>query len=345
MTDAATESFFPIPDTCMSLFYRTWGNPVGIPVLFVHGGPGNDVAHYKSINAGFFAAEKYFVVEVDQRGSGRSIPAVREGVVNMKYYMDISIDKMSNDFELLRDHLKIDKWLVFGGSWGSALGLDYAERFPNRCLGLMIRGIYLNTRPEFDAVYARASFEGNERQLKEFDIFFELAAQEAERRGEEPLLPSQVERFIRLYEDMVHAGNRDAIWRFFVFESNLADEDPATRIDPLVIDEEMFPEATTVSFFECRLFLRGTFEDIVDLLGPVDRLKGIPTWVIQGTGDEVCPDVYARQLVARLEEAGVPHVAHFVDAGHRASSNLIANALKASLEEFCATIASTIHKK
>ena len=67
---------------------------------------------------------------------------------NIQYYLDISIEQMSDDFELIRKHLKIDRWLVFGGSWGSTLGLDYAERYPAKCLGLIIRGIYLNTKEE-----------------------------------------------------------------------------------------------------------------------------------------------------------------------------------------------------
>jgi proline iminopeptidase len=340
-TERAEEAFFPIPGTHLSLFYRVWGNPAGVPVVFVHGGPGNDVAHYKTINKQFFQPERYRVIEVDQRGTGKSTPAVREDFANMKDYMDISIDKMSADFDHLREHLGIDKWLVFGGSWGSTLGLDYAERFPDRCLGLIVRGIYLNTLAEFDAIYARRSFEGDERCLKEFDIFLELAQKEAERRGEPPLDGNDSERFIRLYEDMILRGDRDAMWRFYVFESNLADEDPADRIDPLVIDEALFPEAVTVSFFECRLLLRGTFEDPVDLLGAVGKLGKVPVWVVQGIGDGVCPDVYARQLEKRLNDEGISSISRFVDAGHRASSNGIALALQESLEEFCVQHTST----
>ena len=76
----------------------------------------------------------------------------------MKYYENITIEMMSNDFEALRKHLMIDKWLVFGGSWGSTLSLDYAERFPERSLGLSVRGVFLNTAPEFDDVYSAKRF-------------------------------------------------------------------------------------------------------------------------------------------------------------------------------------------
>lgn len=275
------------------------------------------------------------MVEVDQRGCGLSTPSVQSDYHNMQEYLNISIDQMSADFEIVRQQLSIDKWLVFGGSWGSTLGLDYAERFPQRCLGLIIRGIFLNTRPEFDAVYLRSSFDGNERRLKEFDIFYELAEREIARLGEEPLAPEDSERFIRTYESLILRGDRDAIWRFFVFENNLMEEDPANLFDPYAIDEKTFPEAASVSFFETRLFLKGTFEDPIDLIGDsILSLKEVPSWVVQGMGDEVCPEIYARQLVSRLEAAGCPHKAYFVQGGHLASSDGVSVALKKSLSEF-----------
>lgn len=217
----------------------------------------------------------------------------------------------------------------------SNVGLDYAERFPQQCLGLIIRGIFLNTRPEFDAVYARSSFNGNERRLKEFDIFYELADKEVTRLEEAPLDPSDTERFIRLYESLILRGDRDAIWRFFVFENNLMEEDPANLFDPFTIDEKSYPEATSVSFFETRLFLKGTFETPIDLLGErIVNLNNLHTWVVQGMGDEVCPEIYAQQLVARLKETGCPHQAYFVQGGHLASSSGVSVALKKCLEEF-----------
>lgn len=115
-----------------SLVHWQWGNPEGCPVLFVHGGPGNSVADYDQMagggvgaaNARFFDPSIWFVVEVDQRGTGKSQPSVRDDVANMAEYMDITIAVMSSDFEAVREHLGIERWLVFGGSWGSTLGLS-----------------------------------------------------------------------------------------------------------------------------------------------------------------------------------------------------------------------------
>ena len=100
------------------------------------------------------------------------------------------------------------------------------------------------------------------------------------------------------------------------------------------------PEAASVSFFESRLFLQGTFENPLDLLNDVKCLKEGPvrTWVVQGTGDEVCPDKFARELVVKLENEGIPHKAHFVDAGHKASSNGVFIALKECVKDFLLTI-------
>lgn len=334
--DQAEENFLDIGEEGLKLWYHTWGNRAkGVPVLFVHGGPGNCVADYEGINAKFFDKERFFVVEVDQRGTGRSKPSVRDDFKNMQKYLDISISKMSADFELIREKLGINRWLVFGGSWGSTLGLHYAQSYPSRCLGLIIRGIFLNTKEEFE-LYTQKWHENNAHRLKEFKIFFEIAAEEAAKRGEPALDPNDAERLIRLYESMMLDGNREAMWRFHVFENNMVEEDVTKLLDPCVISEKVLPEAASVSFFESRLFLRGTFEDPLHLLDDVDRLKEGPvrTWVVQGTGDEVCPKKFARQLVAKLQAEGIPHTAHFVDAGHKASSSGVFIALKECVNDF-----------
>ena len=325
----------------ISLWYRVWGNPQGIPCVFVHGGPGQCVADYENVNARFFDADLFRVVEVDQRGTGLSQPSVRDDISACAKYADISIAQMSADFELVRAALGIDTWLVFGGSWGSTLGLDYALRYPQRCLGLILRGIFLSTVAEFEAIYARKSFAGNERRLAEFDTFLEPAAALAKRKGEAPLDPDDAQRLVRLYEDLIVAGDRGAIWQFYAFENNLIEEDPSKLLDPRVINEAEFAEAQSVSFFEARLFLRHTYEEPVQLLG--ERLRALAggatcpavrTWIAQGTGDEVCPETFARQLAAGLDAAGVPLKAYFFEAGHSAKSDEMGAMLKRCVDEW-----------
>ena len=366
--DDAEESFFIVDNKegqDIKLSYRTWGNPAGVPVLFVHGGPGNCVADYASVNPVFFDADKFFVVEIDQRGTGKSLPSVRDqtktssgvtqGVLNMKLYQDITIVQMSADFEKIREHLQIKKWLVFGGSWGSTLGLDYTERYPRSCIALIVRGIFLSTNEELEAVFALEKIEELARNLKvdryvkEFNIFFEYAKQEYERtKGSEskkPLDPHDYKNILYLYEKMILHGDRMAIWKWYAYEVNLIEEDPSDWLDTETIDESKFEEAQSIAFFEARLFLNGAYElssDQLDLLEDTKKLKEtggsdpyhVPVWVVQGTGDAVCPDKFAHMLVDKLEKAGVLMAAHFVDAGHKSSSDGIKKQLQVVVKEF-----------
>jgi len=350
---AATEHFIEVSDG-VKLWYRLWGNPDGIPVLFVHGGPGNCVADYENVNKKFFDASLYHVVEVDQRGTGYSTPSVRDpdiamSVKNMALYADISIQMMSEDFEKVRSQLGVPSWLVFGGSWGSTLALDYAERYPKVCLGLIIRGIFLGTVAELEGFFCRKVFEGHAKQLADFDIFFEVVRDEAERSGEPPLDPNNGKRIVELYERMILRGDRDAIWRWHALETNLMEEDVEELFDPhkigfsatgKALDGE-FLVAQSVAFFEARLFVRLAYEDPVDL---VDRAKlllqedgtPVPTWVVQGEADLVCPQVYAQNLVAAMEAAGVAPKSFFIQAGHRSTGDLMGTYLKKCVDEFTA---------
>lgn len=126
-------------DDGISLWFRTWGNASAVPVLFVHGGPGGAVEDYHNGNQRFFDKNRLFVVEVDQRGTGRSQPSVRDDWQNMKLYQNISIATISNDYEKVRSFLGIDRWVVWGGSYGSTIGIDYATRYPGSTLSLILR--------------------------------------------------------------------------------------------------------------------------------------------------------------------------------------------------------------
>lgn len=196
-------------DRAMKIWYRTWGNrETGQPVLFVHGGPGNAIADYRNGNKKFFSDELFFVVEVDQRGTGNSQPSVRDSWHNMKYYMDISIDKIVADFEVVRTSLDIDQWMVWGGSFGSTLAINYATRYPERCLALILRGIYLDTPEEVDAVYSRQTYIKHPNRLAEFDGFFEYV----DTHSNESLNPNNAEQILRAYERLIQSGDKGAIW-------------------------------------------------------------------------------------------------------------------------------------
>jgi proline iminopeptidase len=339
----ATEHYLDIGEGGLTIWFRTWGNKQdGIPVLFVHGGPGNAIADYNNSNKRFFAEDDFFVVEVDQRGTGNSQPSVRQDWRNMKHYMNISIDVIAHDYELVRESLGIDQWLVWGGSFGSTISLNYGMRYPERCLALILRGIYLDTPEETSAVYSRSAYEQNKpKRLAEFDILFKVAEENVRQSGGSDIIPLDKydsKRLLGVYEGMIQQGDRNAIWHWHVFENNLMEYDPANLLDPNVIQDEFFPEAQSVAFFETRLWMHGAFESPSNLLQRVDRLATsanmVPIWICQGRRDEVCPAKYAHRLVDALNQVQAQFSARFLDAGHEDLDPVMADCLKTSMIEF-----------
>jgi len=164
------------------------------------------------------------------------------------------------------------------------------------------------------------------------------------------LSPNDARGILQVYEHLIRKGNREAIWKFFVFECNLMEEDPLALLDPEAINEDDFAEAQSVSFFEARLFLKGVYEStneefdllesvpqLTNSVGPPEDHHHVPTWVVQGTGDVVCPDKYAGKLVDKLKSANVLMNSYFVDAGHKASSTGIHDKLVDVVNEFYET--------
>ena len=348
----AIEHYIPIPSTStnhMKLWFRTWGKAVehgGIPVVFFHGGPGNAIADYfGNSNKRFFDKDRFFVVEVDQRGTGKSQPSVRDSWKNMKYYADISIDQICDDFEIIRKYLNIDRWIVWGGSFGSTLAINYGERYPKSTLALFLRGIYLDTKEEVSAVYAQHSYLNNPKRLKEFNILYDYAAQyvkdKENKNGDEPLLlldPNDAERLMRIYAEMITNGDHSAIWHWFVFENNLMEIDPKYLLDPNNIDEQYLPEALSVAFFETRLWIHGSYELPTSDLLSIQNLNQLtmPMWICQGQHDEVCPSKYAKHFVSEVEnvDRSPRIVSRFLNATHEDTDPELEDCLKRSLEEF-----------
>lgn len=330
----------------MEIWFRTWGRTDGIPVVFVHGGPGNAIADYfGNSNQRFFADanNSFFVIEVDQRGTGNSRPSVRDNWENMKYYADISIDKICQDFEKVREYLGIGEWLVWGGSFGSSIAINYGERYPESCMALILRGIYTDTVEEVYAVYSREVYLNNSKRLLEFDILYNFAAQYVERQEKHdkkpnPLDPNDAERLIRVYAEMISAGNRLATWHWFVFENNLMEQNPKNLLDPDEIDENFFRESLSVAFFETRLWLHGSFEQPTsDLMNPqkIENLT-MPVWICQGQYDEVCPPKYAENFATAVQPTGKSPriVSRFVNGSHEDTDPAIEDCLQWSSREF-----------
>ena len=273
------------------LYYEECGNPKGKPALFVHGGPG---AGCDARARSFFDPDAYRIVLFDQRGCGRSRP--HASLKNNTTWHLVA------DIEQLRKRLAIERWLVFGGSWGSTLGLAYAQTHPDRVTELVLRGIFMLRKWELQWFYqegASALFPDRWQQY--------IA----------PIPPAERHDLIRAFyrrltsgneKTMVEAARAWSIWEAATSYLHVS-EDNVQRWG-----EEEF--AVAVARIECHYFVNGGFlEHENQLLRNIERVRHIPGVIVQGRYDVVCPMQTAWELHQAWPEAAF-HVVP--DAGHSA---------------------------
>ncbi|MHB1144062.1 MAG: prolyl aminopeptidase [Thiobacillus sp.] len=287
------------------IYWETSGNPAGIPVLFVHGGPGSGTSPKQRR---FFDPARYRIVLFDQRGSGRSTP---HGEL-----ADNTTPHLIADMEALRRELGIERWLVFGGSWGSTLALAYAETHPERCSGLVLRGIFLCRKSEIDWFLdgIRAFFPEAQRQLAGF-------IPESE-RGD--LLTAYHRRLV----DPDPAVHQPAAWQWATFEASCSTLLPSPELVAAFGSEQT---ALSLSRIEAHYFMNHIFLPDNSLLANVERIRSIPAVIVQGRYDAVCPVVSADELARAWPEARYVIVA---DAGHSAFEPGICCELVAACDRF-----------
>ena len=290
------------------IYWETSGNPEGIPVLFVHGGPGSGTSPNQRR---FFDPARYRIVLFDQRGSGRSTP---HGEL-----ADNTTPHLIADMEALRRELGIESWLVFGGSWGSTLALAYAEAHPERCRGLVLRGIFLCRTSEIDwFLYGiRALFPEAQRELAEF-------IPESER---DDLLRAYHRRLV----DPDPTVHQPAAHRWATFEASCSTLLPNPDLVSAFASEKT---ALSLSRIEAHYFVNHIFLPDNSLLANIDRIRAIPAVIVQGRYDAVCPIVSADELARAWPEARYVIVP---DAGHSAFEPGIARELIAACDRFAAS--------
>ncbi|MDP4796222.1 MAG: prolyl aminopeptidase [Rhodospirillales bacterium] len=270
------------------LYYEQSGNPSGVPVVFLHGGPGagSNPAHRR-----FFDPEFYRIVIFDQRGAGRSRP-----FASLECN---TTDHLVGDIELLRQHLNIHSWLAFGGSWGSTLALVYALRHADRCLGLVLRGIFLGSKAELDwFLYGmRVVFPEAWRRFSEF-----IPAAE---QGD--LMSAYHARLVDPSPD-VHMPAA-AYWAGYETScSNLL-------ASPSEVPPQASSGALSLARIEAHYFVNGVFIGDSEILDGVASIRHLPAVVVQGRYDMVCPIKTADALVRAWPEIDYRIVP---DAGHSA---------------------------
>jgi len=286
-------------DSPHMLHVEECGNPDGLPVLFVHGGPGAGCEPY---HRRFFDPEIYRIILFDQRGCGRSTPhAELEGNTTQTLVADM---------EVIRAHLGIDRWLIFGGSWGSTLSLVYAQTWPERVMALILRGIFL-CRPD------------------EIRWFYQ--------QGASQLLPDNWQDFIAPIpmeerDDLVSAyakrlNSDDEITRMAAAKAWSVWEGCASTLLPTPAVKDHFSNpftALSLARVENHFFSHNSFLEPNQILRDIDRIRDIPGVIVHGRYDVVCPLKSAWELHLAWPAAEYHVIAN---AGHSAAEPGITDVL------------------
>ncbi len=273
------------------LYFEESGNPKGKPVVFVHGGPG---AGTDGKQRRFFDPDAYRIVLFDQRGAGKSTPHAS--------LEDNTTWHLVQDMEQLREHLGIDTWQVFGGSWGSTLALAYAQKHPERVTELVLRGIFLLRKQEIDWFYQRGASALFPDAWEPY-----LAAIPEEERHD--LVAAYYKRLTSPNAEVRKAAAKAwSIWEGFTSYLHM-NPDTIARYGA---DE--FADA--FARIECHYFInKGFFRTDTQLLDDVPRIRHLPTVIVQGRYDVVCPMESAWALHRAWPEADFRVTP---DAGHSA---------------------------
>ena len=287
------------------LYVDESGYADGLPVVFIHGGPG---AGCDALSRRFFDPNLYRIVTFDQRGCGRSTPHA-------------SLDNNSTwdlvaDLERIREHLGIDKWVLFGGSWGSTLALAYAQTHPERVHALLLRGIFLCRPQDFQWFYQ----EGASRLFPDYWEDY-LAPIPADERGD--LMQAFYKRLTG--QDQIaqmHAAKAWSTW-----EGRTA----TLRPNPQVV--ERFSDshrALSIARIECHYFVNNAFLDADQLLRDMPKIAHLPGLIVHGRYDVICPldNAYALHQAWPNSELQIIR-----DAGHAASEVGITDALVRGADE------------
>ena len=292
-----------------TIHYEESGNPRGKPVIFLHGGPGGGITPmYRQ----YFDPDKWRIIIFDQRGCGQSTPyaELRENT---------TWDLVS-DIEQLREYLNIERWVVFGGSWGSTLALAYSQTHPDSCKGLILRGIFMLRSSEIRWFYQEGASNIYPDAWQEY-----LKPIPLEERND--LLSAFYQRLTSKDRDVrLEAARAWSVW-----------EASTSKLIPSAASKESFAMAEFAEAFariECHYFVhQGFFNSENQLLDNVDRIRHLPGVIVQGRYDVVCPMITAWELHQAWQEAEFIVIP---DAGHSVSEPGIKDALIGASDRFAA---------
>jgi proline iminopeptidase len=286
-------------DANHTLYIEECGIPDGLPVVFLHGGPG---AGCEPFHRRFFDPNVYRIVLFDQRGCGRSTS-----------HADLSgntTQALVSDIEAMRELLRIDRWVVFGGSWGSTLGLVYAETHPERVQGLILRGIFLCTPREIDWFYQ----DGASRLFPDYWQDYVHPIPYTERAN-------MVKAYYKRLTGEDEVARMAAAKAWSRWEGRLSTLKPNAAVIQHFTDPYV---ALSLARIECHYFMNNSFLAPNQILENASRLANIPGVIVHGRYDVVCPLENAWSLHRVWPNADL----HIIpDAGHSAAEPGIVDAL------------------
>ena len=275
------------------------GNKDGIPVLFLHGGPGSACEPF---HRRFFDPEKYRIILFDQRGCGRSTP--HANVENN------TTQDLIDDMERIREELEVDSWVLFGGSWGTTLGLLYAQQFPKNVSAMILRGVFLARQQDLDWIYK----DGANRIFP--DAWHEFTKN---------IAPEEQEDLLQAYKKLLSGNNELA--RMAAAKSWSAWEGHCATLRPNITVMDHFAEphtALSMARMEVHYFSNKAFIEENQILDNMGGVADIPGIIVHGRYDMICPLENATSL-HHLWPASELQIIR--DAGHASSEAGIVDAL------------------
>ncbi len=292
-------------DARHTLHVEECGSPEGLPVVFLHGGPGAGCEDY---HRQFFDPQHYRIILFDQRGAGRSTPHAD--------LTDNTTAHLIADIERIREELRIEQWLVFGGSWGSTLALAYAQTHARRVLGLILRGIFLCRRRDLLWFYQ----EGANFVFPDYWEDFVAPIPEAE-RGD------MMQAYHQLLTGSDELVRMKAAKAWSLWEGRCSNLQHDARVVEAFSNPHM---ALSLARIECHYFVNHIFLPENHLLSAAEKLQGIPGIIVHGRYDVVCPIEQAFALHQAWPDSRLDLVA---EAGHSALELGISTALVEATRE------------
>ncbi|KAH6714523.1 proline iminopeptidase [Leptodontidium sp. 2 PMI_412] len=293
------------------IYWEECGLPTGVPIVYLHGGPGGGI---DDSDRQYFDPTHYRSILFDQRGSGKSTPPAS--------LEDNTTWHLVADIEALREHLKIEKWIVFGGSWGSTLSLAYSQTHPERCLGLILRGLFTLRRDELEWFYQK----GANYLFPDYFAPYE-AVIPVEERGD----------MMKAYYKRLTGDNEEEKLRCAQAWSTWETATSKLMVDPEYIKKVEDPKwALAFARIESHFFVNGGWMKEGQLIEDAHKIKDLPIIIIQGRYDVVCPAKTSWDLYQALGGPENPRVEYKIigDVGHSAHESKVELALVDAADKF-----------